>query len=140
EMCMESTPIDLTRQAPTNGEAPAGVVPGQRRSVRLLSVLMPVYNERRTLRTIVRRVLESPTPVPRELVAVDDGSRDGSAEILRELAARDARVRPVFHEANRGKGAAVHSAIRHMAGDVAIIQDADLEYDPAEITRVIQPI
>jgi glycosyltransferase involved in cell wall biosynthesis len=107
---------------------------------RLLSVLMPVYNERRTLRTIIRRVLASPTPIPLELVVVDDGSRDGSIEILRELAAQDPRIRPIFHERNQGKGAAIHTAIRNMSGDIAIIQDADLEYDPAEIPRVIQPI
>jgi glycosyltransferase involved in cell wall biosynthesis len=113
---------------------------GQRRKPRLLSILMPVYNEWRTLRTIIRRVLDSPTPIPLELVVVDDSSRDGSADILRELAAQDSRIRPVFHERNMGKGGAIHTAIRHMTGDIAIIQDADLEYDPAEIPRVIQPI
>jgi glycosyltransferase involved in cell wall biosynthesis len=112
----------------------------ERRTARLLSVLMPVYNERRTLRTIVGRVLASPTPIPLELIAVDDGSTDGSAEILRALASLDPRVKPVFHERNQGKGAAIQTAIRHMSGDVAIVQDADLEYDPAEIPRVIQPI
>src|SRR3954447_16202190 len=106
---------------------------GESRTARLLSVLMPVYNERRTLRTIVGRVLTSPTPIPLELIAVDDGSRDGSAEILPELAALDARVRPVFHERNRSKGAAIQTAIRHMSGEIAIVQDADLEYNPAEI-------
>ncbi|HEY2157381.1 MAG TPA: bifunctional glycosyltransferase/class I SAM-dependent methyltransferase [Isosphaeraceae bacterium] len=119
-------------EAPLGGEGPT--------TGPLLSVLMPVYNERRTLKAIVRRVLESPTPIPLELVAVDDGSTDGSAELLRELAAQDQRIRPVFQERNRGKGAAIQAAIRHMAGDIAIIQDADLEYDPAEIGKVIQPI
>jgi glycosyltransferase involved in cell wall biosynthesis len=109
-------------------------------AARLLSVLMPVYNERRTLRTIVRRVLESPTQIPLELVIVDDGSHDGSADLLRELAAQEPRIRPVYHERNKGKGSAIHTAMQHMAGDIAIIQDADLEYDPAEIPRVIQPI
>jgi glycosyltransferase involved in cell wall biosynthesis len=110
------------------------------RTARLLSVLMPVYNERRTLRTIVGRVLASPMPIPLELIAVDDGSSDGSAEILGELGALDPRVRPVFHRRNLGKGAAIQTAIRSMSGDLAIVQDADLEYDPAEIPRVIQPI
>jgi glycosyltransferase involved in cell wall biosynthesis len=107
---------------------------------KLLSVLMPVYNERHTLRAIVRRVLESQTQIPLELVVVDDGSTDGSAELLRELAAKDVRIRAVFHDRNRGKGGAIHTALHHMTGDIAIIQDADLEYDPAEIPRVIRPI
>ncbi len=108
--------------------------------MKLLSVLMPVYNERRTLRTIVGRVLASPISIPFELVAVDDCSTDGSREILRELAAKDRRVKPVFHSQNTGKGGAIHTAIKHMTGDIAVIQDADLEYNPAEIPRVIQPI
>jgi glycosyltransferase involved in cell wall biosynthesis len=106
----------------------------------LLSVLMPLYNERRTLRAIVRRVLESPVTIPLELIVVDDASTDGSAELLRELAARDPRIKPVFHERNQGKGGTIRTAIRHLTGDVAIIQDADLEYDPADIARVIRPI
>jgi glycosyltransferase involved in cell wall biosynthesis len=117
----------------TSGASPAASGP-------TLSVLMPVFNERRTLRTIVRRVLASPIPIPIELVAVDDGSTDGSADLLRELAAEDPRIRPVFHERNQGKGGSIQTAIRHMTGDIAIIQDADLEYDPAEIGRVIKPI
>jgi glycosyltransferase involved in cell wall biosynthesis len=101
---------------------------------------MPVYNERRTLRTVIGRVLRSPVEIPLELIVVDDCSTDGSVEILRDLAAQDARVKPVFHAANTGKGGAIHTAIKHMTGDVAVIQDADLEYDPAEISRVIRPI
>src|SRR5262245_21804784 len=101
---------------------------------------MPVYNERRTLRTIVRRVLASPAPIPLELIAVEDCSQDGSGDILRELAAGDPRVKPVFHTTNTGKGGAIHTAIKHMTGDLAVIQDADLEYNPADIPHVIQPI
>lgn len=108
--------------------------------VRRLSILMPVYNERRTLRTIVRRVLEVEYPLPVELVIVDDGSTDGSADLIRELAAGDPRIRPVFHATNSGKGASVRTAIAHHTGDVAIIQDADLEYNPADIPRVVKPI
>jgi glycosyltransferase involved in cell wall biosynthesis len=116
--------------------APATVGTGHR----LLSVLMPVYNERRTLRTIVRRVLSAPVQLPIELVIVDDCSRDGSRDIIRELAAADPRIRPVLHEKNTGKGGAIHTAIRHMTGDIAVVQDADLEYDPADLPRVIAPI
>src|SRR5262245_13206399 len=96
----------------------------------LLSVLIPVYNEARTLRTIVGRVLASPVGLPMELVCVDDGSRDGSPEILDGLAAADSRIRVFRQPRNMGKGAAIIAAIGHMRGDIALIQDADLEYDP----------
>jgi glycosyltransferase involved in cell wall biosynthesis len=105
-----------------------------------LSVLMPVYNEARTLRTIVGKVLASPVGIDIELVCVDDCSRDKSAEVLEELAAQDSRIRVVHHPVNRGKGAAIRTAIDHMTGDIAIVQDSDLEYDPAEYPQVIQPI
>ena len=98
----------------------------------LLSVLIPVYNEARTLRTIIRRVLASPVGLPMELVCVDDGSRDGSPEILDALAAADPRIRVIRQPRNMGKGAAIITAIQHMRGDIGLIQDADLEYDPAD--------
>ncbi len=105
-----------------------------------LSILVPVYNERRTLRTLMRRLLQSPIQIPFEIIAVDDCSRDGSREILKELAAEDSRIRLVFHKENTGKGGAIHTAIKEMTGDIALVQDADLEYDPNEIPRVIAPI
>src|SRR5436190_7021144 len=106
----------------------------------LLSVLIPVYNESRTLRTIVKRVLASPISLPMELVCVDDGSRDGSPEILDELAAADPRIRVFRQPANMGKGAAIIAAIQHMRGDIAVIQDADLEYDPSDYPALLAPI
>src|SRR6478752_8356911 len=106
----------------------------------LLSVLMPVYNEARTLRTIVRRVLASPAGLPMELVCVDDGSRDGSPEILEALAAADSRVRVFRQPRNMGKGAAIIRAIAEMRGDIGLIQDADLEYDPADYPALVAPI
>src|SRR6266568_2942889 len=106
----------------------------------LLSVLMPVYNEARTLRTIVRRVLASPVGLPMELVCVDDGSRDGSPEILDSLAAADSRIRVFRQPRNMGKGAAIRRAIVEMRGDIGLIQDADLEYDPADYPALVAPI
>ena len=106
----------------------------------LLSILIPVYNEARTLRTIIKRVLASPVGLPMELVCVDDGSRDGSPEILEALAAQEPRIRVFRQPRNMGKGAAIIAAIGHMRGDIGLIQDADLEYDPADYPALVAPI
>ena len=105
-----------------------------------LSVLMPVYNERWTVETVVRRVLSANIPLELELIAVDDGSTDGSADVLQRLASEDARIRVVCHPHNRGKGAALRTAIDHISGGIAVVQDADLEYNPAEFSALLQPI
>ncbi len=109
-------------------------------ALRKLSVLMPIYNERWTLAKIVARVLNSPVPLEIELIAVDDASTDGSGQLIDELAEKDARIRVVHHPTNRGKGAAVRTAIEQMTGDVAVVQDADLEYDPIEYPSLLRPI
>ena len=103
----------------------------------VLSVVMPVYNERETVLAIIGKVLR--LKIVCELVVVDDGSTDGTAELLRS-AAFDGRVRLFFHDRNRGKGAALRAAFQHVTGDVVVIQDADLEYDPAEFNEMIRPI
>lgn len=105
-----------------------------------LSVLMPVYNESRTLRTIVARVLASPVNLEIELVCVDDHSSDDSLGVLEELAAGDNRIIVVAQPTNMGKGKAIRTAIERMTGDVAIVQDSDLEYDPNEYPKVLAPI
>ena len=109
----------------------------------LLSILMPVYNEQATLSDILDRVLavQLPTPIRAiEIVAVDDGSTDGSREILEERAATDPRIRAILHQKNQGKGAAIRTAIREAKGDLAVFQDADLEYDPNDYARLLRPI
>jgi glycosyltransferase involved in cell wall biosynthesis len=108
--------------------------------IRLLSILVPVYNESRTLRAILSRVLASPVGVPLEVVCVDDGSSDASLAILESLATADPRIRVIKQPRNMGKGAAVRRAIQEMRGDVAVIQDADLEYDPEDYPALLAPI
>ncbi len=103
----------------------------------LLSVIMPVYNEARTIEEIVRRV--KAVTIPKELIIVDDGSTDGTREKLRALPPSE-DVRTVFHPRNRGKGAAVRTGLGIARGAVAVIQDADLEYDPQEFHDLLAPI
>ncbi|HWA95241.1 MAG TPA: glycosyltransferase family 2 protein [Terracidiphilus sp.] len=103
-----------------------------------LSVVMPVYNEANTVTHIVGVVLAQ-KPV-RELVIVDDCSRDKTWEILQSIAANEPRIRLFRHEVNQGKGAALRTGIAQATSDIVIIQDADLEYDPTEYYRLLQPI
>jgi glycosyltransferase involved in cell wall biosynthesis len=101
-----------------------------------LSVVIPVYNEKQWIREILRRVQE--VPIPKEIILVDDCSTDGTRDILRSL--DDDNVRVFFQPHNQGKGAALREGFKHVTGDVVVIQDADLEYDPAEYPRLVQPI
>lgn len=113
--------------------------PNSRRFAKL-SVLMPVFNEEATVSLAIRRVLSSPISLAVEIIAVDDGSQDATWDILQSWAAQDRRVRAVRHPVNQGKGSAIRTAIEHMTGDLAVIQDADLEYDPADYPRLLEPI
>jgi glycosyltransferase involved in cell wall biosynthesis len=118
-----------------------------------LSVIVPAYNEAETISEILRRVRSVGLSVPvgygpeddclveleREIVVVDDGSTDGTRQILRSLG-DDEDVKVAFHDQNRGKGAAVRTGLEHASGDVILIQDADLEYDPRYYASMLQPI
>ncbi len=121
-----------------------------------LSIIMPVYNERTTLEEIVQRVrdvdltvdkhgasrlLNGPITLEREIVIVDDGSTDGTREILNRLRAENAPdLRIVFHENNGGKGAALRTGFQQATGDILVIQDADLEYDPRDYVKLLEPL
>ena len=107
-----------------------------------LSILIPVYNERTVAERSIAGVLAAPLPedMERELVVVDDCSTDGTWDILQRLAGGFPQIRLFRHEKNAGKGAAVRTAISHVSGDFSLIQDADLEYDPAEYPRLLRPL
>jgi glycosyltransferase involved in cell wall biosynthesis len=104
----------------------------------LLSVIVPVFNERNTVGEILRRMRLVDLPIDREIVVVDDGSVDGTDKVLAAL--EDSTVRVVTHAINRGKGAAVRTGIDTARGDLVLIQDADLEYDPRDWPRLVAPI
>ncbi|MEM6794753.1 MAG: glycosyltransferase family 2 protein [Acidobacteriota bacterium] len=108
-----------------------------------LSIVIPAYNELATLETLLQRVAEAPLPdgVETEILVVDDGSSDGTRRLLRELEKRaDPPFRLIEHEVNRGKGAALRTGFQHTTGDLVLIQDADLEYDPKDYRALLQPI
>jgi glycosyltransferase involved in cell wall biosynthesis len=102
-----------------------------------LSVIIPCYNEETTVEEIVRQVLA--TDLVHEVIVVDDGSTDGTRDVLARMGNQD-RVRIILHERNRGKGAAVRTGLQHATGEVMLVQDADLEYDPRDYPAMLRPI
>lgn len=105
---------------------------------RTLSVIVPVFNERSTVAEIVRRMRSVDLPIEREIVVVDDGSDDGTGAVLTQL--RDSTVRVITHPHNRGKGAAIRTGLENAMGDLVLVQDADLEYDPEDWPRLLAPV
>ena len=105
---------------------------------RKLTVIVPVYNERTTVAEAVRRVRAVDLPLDREIIVVDDGSTDGTGDILPTL--QDSKVRVVSHRENRGKTAAIRTGLAHASGDFVLIQDADLEYDPGDWPKLLAPV
>jgi glycosyltransferase involved in cell wall biosynthesis len=100
---------------------------------------MPCYNEMSTIETIIQRVSQVELPIPHEIVVVDDGSGDGTREYLNSLKDNE-NIQVIFHEKNAGKGAALRTGFAQMSGDIALVQDADLEYDPDEYSILLKPI
>jgi glycosyltransferase involved in cell wall biosynthesis len=100
----------------------------------LISVIVPIYNEEDTLQELLERLRRA--PFRKEIIVVDDGSTDKTPDILAEYP----DIIALRHAQNRGKGAAIRTALQHATGDIVIIQDADLEYDPEEIPKVVEPI
>src|SRR3974377_227739 len=103
-----------------------------------LSILIPCFNECKTITEILRRV-EACGYQPKEIIVIDDCSTDGTRDILNQRAVPDTE-RIIFHEKNQGKGAALKTGIAASTGDIILIQNSDLEYDPSEIPRIIEPI
>ena len=103
-----------------------------------LSVVMPVYNEARTIIAVLERVLQAPVDLAKEIIVVDDASTDGTRELLQNMPAGEIRL--VFHDVNRGKGAAIRTGVAHATGDIVLVQDADLEYDPRDYPLLLEPI
>jgi glycosyltransferase involved in cell wall biosynthesis len=108
--------------------------------LRRLSIVVPVFNERNTLVEIVRRMraVELPDSIEREIIVVDDGSDDGTRDVLKQLG--DSTVRVIMHERNRGKGAAVRTGFANATGEYVLVQDADLEYDPEDWPKLLNPV
>src|ERR1700736_695320 len=103
-----------------------------------LSVVMPVYNEHATLQEVISRVLAVPLEI--ELIAIDDGSSDGSRELLTKLQVANPQIQVLFQPKNMGKGAALRRGIQQSTGDFIVIQDADLEYDPSDYQALLRPL
>src|SRR3972149_3178301 len=106
-----------------------------------LSIIVPAYNEKDTIRTILKKILDVDLGgIQKEIIVVDDGSTDGTREILNVIEKESNPIKVFYHQKNAGKGAAIQTGIKEATGDIIIIQDADLEYHPSEYPVLIKPI
>jgi glycosyltransferase involved in cell wall biosynthesis len=138
EVCLERVEQTLDAAGELLAEAGRGEARRKPAAACQLSVVMPVYNERHTIAEIVERV--QALEIDKELIVVDDASTDGTRDILECLATVPPGFRLFVHEQNQGKGAALRTGFAQAAGEVVVVQDADLEYDPRDILRLIEPI
>ncbi len=122
----------------SDGSTPAATEAGELRTYELLSVIVPVFNERVTVAEVIRRIRAVDVPVAVEVIVVDDGSSDGTDKMLAALG--DSTVHILKHPVNRGKGAAIRTGMAAARGDLLLIQDADLEYDPNDWPKLLDPI
>src|SRR6478609_10252808 len=145
--CYDSSQNRVSQDSSIHAAAPFQRQPGpttrELETPRLLSILIPLYNEEDFISELLTRVLKAPLPdgMERELIVVDDASNDGSLEIAEQFSQRyPETVRLIRHSRNQGKGAAIRTAVEHAAGEFCIIQDSDLEYDPREYGNVLRPL
>jgi glycosyltransferase involved in cell wall biosynthesis len=124
----------MTADAPSENETSLPPL----RTFRSLTVVIPVYNERATVGEIIRRIRAVEIPLTLQVIVVDDGSSDGSDKVLQAL--EDSTVRVIRHTHNQGKGAAIRTGMEAMTGDLLLIQDADLEYDPDDWPKLLEPM
>jgi glycosyltransferase involved in cell wall biosynthesis len=115
--------------------------PNQRPEFKTLSIIIPVYNEAATIERVLASVMTVSVPLQRELIIVDDFSRDGTREILAKLTPPlGTTMKVLLHETNKGKGAAIRTGLEQVTGDILLVQDADLEYDPKDYPLLLEPI
>lgn len=105
-----------------------------------VSIIVPIYNEVKTVEQIIRKLLDIDFSIDKEIILVDDGSSDGTTELLKNIQTKYDKLKIIFHEKNLGKGAAIRTGLCNVSGDIIAIQDADLEYNPEELKQLILPI